>query len=358
MAEAKQKTAPTTAPAQTEKKNLAPVEKSMSMRFMEKVISEFATGVGDIALTGHQQRLAQNYFIGVDISLRMAEEKRLKKPEQYRDSVPITWANVNMEGLARSVVACARVGLDPSQKNHINMMPFKNNNTGKYDIVFIEGYRGIELKAVKYGMDVPDAVIVELVYTKDQFKVIKKSAKNPMEIYEFDVVDAFDRGEIKGGFYYHAYAKIPERNKLVVLSLPDILKRKPPKASPEFWGGEKDEYKDGKKTGKKEKVEGWFEKMCWKTLYRAAYNDITIDSQKIDSDYLQLKQMEESLTDSRVAAEIAEHANGEVLSINEAVIDGEFTAAELASDPQSTSGQQQPPADAAPVDPNGKGPGF
>jgi len=335
-----------TVPVQPENKNIAPVEKSMSVRFMEKVVSEFATGVGEIALTGHQQRLVQNYFIAVDMQLRLAEEKRAKK-KSNQDPLAITWANVNLEGLARSVIACARIGLDPAQKNHINMMPFKNNNTHKYDIVFIEGYRGIELKATKYGNDVPDAVIVELVYTKDTFKAIKKSLKNPVESYEFDVVDAFDRGEIKGGFYYHAYGNNPEKNKLVVMSLKDILKRKPAYASAEFWGGEKPIWKDGKVVGS-EQIDGWHEKMCWKTLYRAAYGDITIDSQKIDSDYLQLKQMEAALSDEKVSAEIAEHANsGEVLAIKEAAIDGEFTAEELASNPESTQGKSAPPEPAA-----------
>ena len=340
-------TAPANVPAQAENKAIAKADKSMSVRFMEKVVSEFATGVGEIALTGHQQRLVQNYFVAVDMQLKIAEEKRLKKTKN-QDPTPVTWANVNMEGLARSVIACARIGLDPAQKNHINMMPFKNNNTDKYDIVFIEGYRGIELKAVKYGMDVPDAVIVELVYTKDLFKAVKKSVKNPVEIYEFDVIDAFDRGEIKGGFYYHAYAKNPERNKLVVMSLKDIMKRKPAYASAEFWGGEKTVWKDGKPAGT-EQVDGWFEKMCWKTIYRAAYNDITIDSQKIDSDYLQLKQMEESLTDSKVAAEIAENANAdETLRLPESTIDAEFTPEECASNSGTTNGQAAPPTATGP----------
>lgn len=324
-------------PAPETSKEIAKVEQSMSVRFMNKVITEFGNSAGAITLTDFQQRLAQNYFISLDGSLRAAEEKRLKKSEQYRDPLPVTWANVNMEGLARNVVACARVGLDPAQKNHINMMPFKNNATGKYDIVFIEGYRGIELKATKYGLDVPDAVIVELVYTNDKFRSIKKSLRNPVESYEFEVVDDFDRGEIKGGFYYHAYSKNPEKNKLVVFNLKEIEKRKPRYASVEFWGGEKDVWENKKKTGT-EHVDGWYEKMCWKTVYRAAYADITIDSQKIDSDYLLLKQNESALTDSTIAAEIAENANGEMLQIQEPAIDGEFTAEEIGAAPEPTKG--------------------
>ncbi|MUG45491.1 recombinational DNA repair protein (RecE pathway) [Paenibacillus woosongensis] len=281
---------------------------------MAKVIAEFGSSVGEVALTNFQKRLAQNYFIALDSVLKSTEEKRLKKSEKYRDPLPVTWLNVNMDKLARDVVAYARIGFDPSQPNHINLIPFKNNNTGKYDIGFIEGYRGIELKATKYGLDVPDHVTVELVYSNDRFKPIKKDANNPHEGYEFEIVNAFDRGSIIGGFYFHQYSQTPEKNKLVMMTKKDIEKRKPAHASPEFWGGEKDTWENGRKVGK-EAVEGWHEKMCWKTVYRAAFNDITIDSQKIDDDYLRLKQMESDFAEAEVEQEINANANKDVIDI-------------------------------------------
>ncbi|MBQ4899325.1 recombinase RecT [Paenibacillus sp. Marseille-P2973] len=281
---------------------------------MTKVIAEFGSSVGEVALTNFQKRLAQNYFIALDAVLKSTEEKRLKKSEKYRDPLPVTWSNVNMDKLSRDVVAYARIGFDPSQPNHINLIPFKNNNTGKYDIGFIEGYRGIELKATKYGLDVPDHVTVELVYSNDRFKPIKKDANHPHEGYEFEVVNAFDRGQIIGGFYYHLYSQAPEKNKLVTMTVKEIEKRKPDHASPEFWGGEKDKWENGQKVGK-EKVEGWYEKMCWKTVYRAAFNDITIDSQKIDDDYLRLKQMESDFAEAEVEREISANANKDVIDI-------------------------------------------
>lgn len=288
-----------------------------SEHFTNLVVAEFGSGVGEITLTDFQKRLAQNYFIAIDATLKTAEEKRAKKSERYRDPLPIAWGNVNMPQLARNVVAYARIGLDPAQKNHINMMPFKNNNTNKYDIVFIEGYRGIELKSKKYGLEIPDHVIVELVYSTDNFRSIKKDRNNAYESFEFEITNDFDRGEIIGGFYYHIFSNNPGKNKLVVMPLKEILKRKPNYASVEFWGGEKDVWEDGKKTGKKEQVEGWYEKMCWKTVYRAAYGDITIDSQKIDDNYLRLSQMEASLTEIKVSQEISENANGEVVDITD-----------------------------------------
>jgi recombination protein RecT len=301
-----------------------------SERFTNKVLAEFGSSVGAVALTEFQKRLAQNYFISLDASLKTAEANRLKKSEKYRDPVPVAWDNIDMDSLSRNVVSYARMGLDPAQKNHINMIPYKNNTTKKYGIGFIEGYRGIELKAKKYGLDVPDAVIVELVYTKDKFKAITRSINQSFTSYEFEIVDAFDRGEIKGGFYYHVYSKTPEKNKLVVLTLKDIEKRKPPYASPEFWGGEKDVWEKNEETGRSKKVgtehvEGWFDKMCYKTVYRAAYNDITIDSQKIDDDYLRVKQLEQEFNEVEVEEEIAENANKEMIDITE----GSYTVSDV-----------------------------
>lgn len=325
-----------------ENNQLTKKELSTSERFMNKVIAEFGSGVGEIALTEFQKRLAQNYFIAIDSALKTAEEKRVKKSEKYRDALAITWATVNMELLARAVVAAARIGLDPAQSNHVAMMPFKNNALKKYDIVFIEGYRGKEMKAKKYGLDIPDHVIVELVFSSDKFKSYKKDRNNKYETYEFEVVNDFDRGSIVGGFYYHLYIDKPEKNKLVVFTLKDIEKRKPPYATPEFWGGEKDVWKNGQKTGEKEKVEGWYEKMCWKTVYRAAFNDITIDSQKIDDDYMRLKQMEETLAEAKIEQEIAENANTQTIDVEHAVT-GETEDSNDQPDPTEPEKPKQDP---------------
>ncbi|MBE0430143.1 MAG: recombinase RecT, partial [Thermoleophilia bacterium] len=200
------------------KQDVTKREQTMAERFTGKVMAEFTASTGEIALTNFQTRLAQNYFMAVDTELAKAEAKRLKK-KKYQDKVPVTWANVNLEKLSRDVVSAARIGLDPAQPNHIYPIPYKNNATGKYDIGFIEGYRGIELKAIKYGLDIPDAVIVEVVYFTDKFQSIKKDRDHDHETYEFEVTDDFDRGEIVGGFYYHVYRDNPAKNKLVIMTL-------------------------------------------------------------------------------------------------------------------------------------------
>lgn len=306
-------------------------EATQSERFTSKVIAEFTGTNGSIALTAFQKRLVQNYFISIDQTLKLSEEKRMKKDEKYRDQLPITWSNINMESLATHVVSCARIGFDPALANQINMLPFKNNTTQKYDIVFIEGYRGKELMAMKYGREVPVDVVVELVYSTDKFMPFKKDKDHAVESYVFEITKPFERGAIVGGFYYHSFEK-QEKNKLMFYSLAEIEKRKPAYASSEFWGGKKDKWENGKKVGT-ETVEGWQAEMLWKTIYRAAYSAITIDSQKIDDDYIKLSEHEsqaESLNDTdKVATEskqtIAINANKQEMVMEEAEVISETT---------------------------------
>lgn len=259
-------------------------ELSHSQKFTNAVLREYGNNAGEVELTSFQKKLIQNYFIKLDSVLRDAETKRQAKSEQYRDPVPVTWKNINMNKLAFDVVGFSSVGLDPLQSNHINLIPYKNNKNGNYDITGIIGYRGIEIKAKKYGLNPPTNVIVELVYSNDEFQAIKKDHKNEIESYSFDVPNPFDRGQLVGGFYYQQYED-PKNNKLRMMSKKDIEKRKPAYASAEFWGGEKDVYSGGKKTGK-ETIEGYYDEMCWKTVFRAGYSDVTIDSEKIES-YIQ-----------------------------------------------------------------------
>ncbi len=293
---------------------------SPSERFTQLVLREYAANAGGLELSTFQRRLIQNYFIKMDQSLKEQEVKRLSVPENKRDLLAFTWNNVNMDRLATDVVAYACVGLDPLQKNHVNLIAFKNSKTSKFDVGFVIGYQGCELKAKKYGLDVPDDFVIELVYTTDKFKSIKKSVQNRVESYEFEITDEFNRGEVIGGFYYHIYFDKPEKNKLEIFSLKDILKRKPDHASPEFWGGEKDVWKDGQKVGTKP-VEGWFDEMAWKTIARACYNEITIDSEKIDKHYLKMIEVDNerrsAQVDTRVAEEINSNANKKTMDFDE-----------------------------------------
>ena len=257
-----------------EAKTPAKKQISHSQRFTDAVLKEYKNNAGEVELTKFQKKLINNYFIKLDANLKDAEVKRMKKSEGYRDAVSLTWENVNMNKLAFEVVAFSSVGLDPLQSNHINLIPYKNGSTGKY------------------GLNAPDDIVIELVFSNDVFKMIKKDADNEVENYKLSSENPFDRGELIGGFYYHKYFKTPQRNKLRLFTKAEIEKRKPKYASAEFWGGEKKVY--GSTSGETEKVDGYYLEMCWKTMFRAGHNDITIDSEKIETHIQQALSIEES----------------------------------------------------------------
>jgi len=292
-------------------------ELTPSVRFTNAVTAYFQTAVGKPNLTNFQERLVQNYFIATDFALNAAEAKRLKVLEKYRHEETVTWNNINLDQLKLDVVSAAKIGLDPAQSNHIFPIPYYNYKTKQYDVNLMEGYRGKELKAKKYGLDIPDSIIIEVVYENDSFKPIKKGHKTNIESYEFEIPKPFDRGEITGGFYYYVFADKPEKNKLVIFDKKAIMKRKPDKAGVEFWGGTKEEWKDKKKTGKTIEVEGWYDEMVYKTIARAAYGNITIDSQKIDDDYVRLKKAESTYFEQVIEEEIKENANQEFIDVSD-----------------------------------------
>lgn len=298
------------------------VIQSPSDRFTNAVIRNFTSDNGEIKITEFQKKLCQNYFIKVDQTLKDNEKKRMAKSEQQRDPLAFIWDNVNMSKLAVDVIAFSSVELDPMQPNHISIIPYKNTANNKFDMGFLIGYRGMEIKAKKYGLEVPSDVVYKLVYSTDKFKQYPKDKNNAIESYTLEITDDFNRGEVVGGFWYHEFKDFPEKNKLKVFSLKDIEKRKPKYASAEFWGGLKDKWEYDQAKGRNviagtEKIEGWFEEMAIKTISRNAYNDITIDSKKIDDNYLAILQKENDMNDSIIQNQIEANANKEPLDFDE-----------------------------------------
>lgn len=295
---------------------------SQSERFLEAVIKELPNGVDgkSFELTKFQKKLIQNYFIKLDLVLRQAEAKRYKP----KNPLEYSWNNVNMKKLALDVVAYSSIGLDPLQKNHVALVPYNNSKTNQYDIELTEEYKGLELKAKKYGLEIPDDVIFELKYSTDIFKSFKKSKDNPVESYEFEITNDFNRGELEGGFYYLIFNDNPQKNKLIVLSAHQIEKRKPKNAAAEFWGGEKDNwvYDENQKKNVKDgkiQVEGWKDEMYLKTIKRHCWNAVTIDSEKIDDHLMRILENEMQSADREVSELIEEGANKEELSMTEDV---------------------------------------
>lgn len=288
------------------KKQLSPSE-----RFTQAVMREFPTGEdAKVTLSERQKKLINHYFIKLDSALKDAEIRRYAGT----NNLEFSWSNVNIHKLAQDVIPYSSIGLDPLQPNQINLIPYKNSKTNKYDITLMPGYNGLELKAKKYGFEVPDDVTFELKYSTDVFKSYKKDRNNSVENYDFEITNDFDRGELQGGFYYMEYKDNPEKNKLVVMSRSAIEKRRPEYAAAEFWGGEKDKWEYDQSQGKKVKngkvqVEGWEEEMFLKTLKRHCWNSINIDSEKIDDNLMKVIESEMQSNERALKEDIQQNAN-------------------------------------------------
>lgn len=290
------------------------VQLAASERFMQKVLAEFSGNVaGALEISDYQRTLIQGYFIKIDRALKAAEEERQRKNKQnsdpsYNNELPVDWNHVNLGDLAIDLVHYARLGLDMTQENMLFPIPYKNNKRGVYDITLMPGYNGIRYIGEKYALDLPRAVTVEVVYSTDTFRSVKKSLQNRVENYEFVVNQPFDRGDIIGGFAYLEFADAT-KNELIVMSMKDVLKRKPRYASPEFWGGVKKRRENGQWI--EEPMEGWLDEMVRKTLIREAYSGkhLPRDPEKVDSAYRQMMMMQARYAEIEAEAEIEAKAN-------------------------------------------------
>jgi len=294
-------------------KNNTPA-RNHSERFTNKVLHQFGGMVaGDIQVTDYQRQLIQGYFIMIDRALKTAEENRVRKNENNKDktynvNLPATWENVNLADLALDVMYYARMGLDMMQDNHLFPIPYRNKKTDKYDVTLMEGYNGIQYIAENYAIDKPRAVVIELVHSTDVFTPLKRNLRRSVESYEFEITDAFNRGGIIGGFGYVSYDD-PAKNKLIVMTMEDIEKRKPPHASPEFWGGKTKRWENGKQVDVA--ADGWFEEMCQKTLKREVYSakHMPRDPKKVVASEQYLKMREARIAETKAQAEANIYAN-------------------------------------------------
>lgn len=288
-------------------------EPTASERFTAMVINEFKGNVGELNLNDYQRQLVRNYFIGIDNSLKSAEERRSYSKKKAADPAVI-WQNVNMNKLAVDVVQNAKLGLDMAVANHLSVVPYLNGKTKKYDLTLMPGYEGLRYVAIKYSIYPIVDIRVELVHKNDNFKMI---TKNNVDCYEFDISNPFDRGEVVGGFGYIRY-KDETRNKLVTMSKAELLKRKPSTAAAEFWGGEKDKWENGKKVGT-ETIEGWQEEMLYKTMVRATCKKVPLDPKKINESYIYVMENAEDYyvenQEDKVKQEIEDNANKELIDV-------------------------------------------
>lgn len=320
-----------------------------SQHFANRVLKEFGDTSGQVQATPAQRRLIQGYFIGIDQALKTAEEYREKKNKNnydhsYDELLPYTWENVDISPkMAQNLMHYAKLGLDMTLPNQLSPVFFKDNKKGKYVCAFIPGYEGRRIVAQKYALLPFLNVIAELVYSTDEFIPHKKDKNTPFDCYEFNIKNPFNRGEVVGAFGY-VVREDERQNELFFLTKDQIDKRKPEKASANFWGGEATVWENTKKVTKV--IDGWYEEMALKTMKNYVYKHITIDPQKVDDNYAGYLSAESDVNEARMTAEVEKNANSTVIDIEaETPMPQSAQPAEPAQIPERTvTAQTQQPA--------------
>lgn len=261
-------------------------ELPISVRFTNAVLREFSLNVGDINFGPYETKLAKHLFIKIDMVLAEANKKRDK------DATPVTWENVNMVKLAVDSVYRIQLGLDALVENHIHPIPYWNNRSKKYDIDLRIGYVGKDFYRRTIAEDSSVDTRYELVYSTDKFVAKKKSSLNPIEDYEFEITNPFDRGDVIGGFGYISYND-KTKNKLILVTPKDFKKSENASKSNAFWGENKHR-----------------ENMQFKTIVHRTTDHIKIDPRKMTAAVAAAEA-----SDDRMDEEIAENANKEVIDI-------------------------------------------
>jgi len=234
---------------------------------------------------------------------------------------------VNLPKLAIDAVHRVALGLDALIPNHIHPIPRWNKHEKKYDLDLSIGYVGKDYCRRALAVEPPLDVIYELVYVYDTdvFRPYPRSKDNPIESYDFEITQPFDRGQVVGGFGYIIHEQ-PEKNRLVIVTRDDFNRARDAAATKRVWDSDT-------------------RAMMYKTLVHRVTEKIPLDPRKVNAAsyaYVQAQEAEQEL-----ARELDERANREPLDVGFKV-DDEEPPAEVA---EPANGDQAPeqPAQAAPA---------
>ena len=266
-----------------EKTKLTPAK-----QFSNMLAPAFETHFG-IVPTDNEISLMASYFFGI--------EKTIINSEGY-----YKMADVDTVQLKRDLIHYARLGYDCNVNDMLSFMPRKDGKTGLVKMLPIEGKAGLIYKADKFcdEENKPIDYKVELVYSTDEFTMLKSDFDNVGDSYTFKITNPFNRGDLVGGFGYLIY-KDKSKNKLLEMSISEIMRYKPEKASDKFWGK-------------------WKEKMCIKTITKQLFKLVKLNPDKMSMYSESLNVIENSDMDMLamdVQDEIVENANnGDIIDID------------------------------------------
>ena len=295
----------------------------VSQRFVKQVETQFTAEMGSkLEFSDYEKTLAQHLFLKVDSSLKDFEDKRAASNQSKS---PYIWDNINMSKLAIDAVHRVALGLDALLPNHIHPVPYFNKKVKKYDLDLRIGYEGKDYYRREMAVDKPVDIIYELVHENDTFKPVKKSLKNEIENYDFEINNPFDRGEIIGGFGYIIHED-SKKNKLIIVTNDDFKKSQKYAQSDTFW--------------KNHPV-----KMKYKTLVHKTLEKLKVDPKKVNAKSYAYIEGQDSK--ERVYQEIEGNANSQSLDVD-------YEMAEDEQDP-ATEGEK---TDDKPVEDEIEKPGF
>lgn len=300
-------------PTESSTTPVAATQKTHGEMFLEKVQNQFVAQMGaPTSWTPLQKALAQHLFVKMDLAFREAEVRRASN-RQKKDDPPITWANVNMLDLANEAAKIVRWEIDAELPNHVNVTPYLNGRTNKYDISLSPGYEGVRHLHTKFAVNPPKKTSFFLVHADDSFD-IDNSAGWPQPIHKRG--NYFKPGEVIGGFGHIEYED-PRSNIVAPVEYREFEKAEKASKNVDFWGGEKDEWafnpatKQREKTGKKIIVEGFRKEMQYKTVVlRVCKKHLPLDPAKINvSEVNRFLEAELDVIEAEAQDAIDENAN-------------------------------------------------
>jgi hypothetical protein len=285
--------------------------------FVAKIQRNFQ-GAGEQAVrwTDLQARLAQHLAVKTEMALDAHEIKRQKNPQKKNDP-PVTWENVNMESLMIKAKNCIDLELDAAMPNHVNVVPYLNGRTKKYDVDVRPGYEGVLHSKKKFALVPPTDVICKLAFDGDEFEIAYNEAGG--EEPRFKPKSYFKPGPVIGGFGHIKFAN-PALNRVIVVDEYEFEKARKAAQSKDFWGGEFYERKWNDEARRYENVgepayDSKFERdMQYKTVVLRVCKHLKLDPAKVNSDaWIAMEAAEVDAISAGVAEDIAENANAKEL---------------------------------------------
>lgn len=249
----------------SENTNLTTKAVTPSERFAAEAIRQYeANASGHLPITEYQKTLLNHIFVRADMGLQEmnANLERDWSKGNKKDQPEIIWQNIDIKKMAMDAVRIVELGVDALIPGHLYPIAYWRPKKCKYDLDLRIGYKGEMYYIQEAALHPVREIRVELVHQTDEFTVYKKDCAHKVEGYTFKINNPFDRGPVVGGYAYIEYED-DTSNTLVVMSLEEIMKRKPDGNST-FWAK-------------------WEQEMQYKTLVHAAAGKVILDPKKINA---------------------------------------------------------------------------